>query len=150
MVDLQTRVDGTTFVVNDVTNQHGICSAAALGRVFTLVGCRTGATLAVPTVLDNVLGRGSGPEAGNASLATFEKWRDELTTSRMSAQEWKEFRSIHKEGGLKIDPAVAEIDFEHGELADPYRLGLEIPEEIQQIGRIYFCPFSRKRRLGMV
>jgi hypothetical protein len=57
----------------------------------------------------------------------------------MTAQELKEFRSIRKKAGLKIDPAVAEVDWEFGEVADPYGIGLDIPEEIQQIGQIYFA-----------
>jgi len=57
----------------------------------------------------------------------------------MSDQELKEYRSIRKEAGRHIDPATAEVDWEYGQTADPYGIKPDLPEECQQIGRVYFA-----------
>jgi hypothetical protein len=55
----------------------------------------------------------------------------------MTVDEW---RAARKEAGLKIDPKTAEVDWEYGQILDPYGIyGDELPEECDQIGRIYFA-----------
>ena len=66
-----------------------------------------------------------------------------MTTSRMTAQEVKEFRSIHKAAGIEIDPAEAEVKWEYGQPGDPYRLNPDSPDEEQQVGRVYFARSPR-------
>jgi hypothetical protein len=62
-----------------------------------------------------------------------------LSRSRMTDQELKEFRSIREEAGQHIDPATAEVDWEYGQPADPYRINPDLPEECRQVGRLYFA-----------
>ena len=61
------------------------------------------------------------------------------TSSRMTAQEVKEFRSIHKAAGIEIDPAEAEVMWEYGQTGDPYGINPDLPEEEKQVGRVYFA-----------
>ena len=51
-------------------------------------------------------------------------------------QQWLESRT---EAGLKIDPETAEVDWEYGQVMDPYRVYSDLPEECQQVGRQYFA-----------
>jgi hypothetical protein len=44
-----------------------------------------------------------------------------------------------KEAGLKIDPETAEVDWEYGQVMDPYGVYSDLPEECQQVGRQYFA-----------
>ena len=61
-----------------------------------------------------------------------------MTTS-ISDQELNEFRSIRKESGKHIDPATAEVFWTYAQILDPYEIGLDLPEEDQQVGRVYFA-----------
>jgi hypothetical protein len=54
------------------------------------------------------------------------------------AQEQHEFLSIRKEAGLQIDPATADVTWEHTQLADPYGIRDLSPEE-DCIGRVLFA-----------
>ena len=40
---------------------------------------------------------------------------------------------------LKIDPETAEVDWEYGQVMDPYGVYSDLPEECQQVGRQYFA-----------
>ncbi len=51
-------------------------------------------------------------------------------------QQWLASR---KEAGLRIDPETAEVDWEYGQVMDPYRVYSDLPEECQQVGRQYFA-----------
>jgi hypothetical protein len=51
-------------------------------------------------------------------------------------QQWLASR---KEAGLKIDPETAEVDWEYGQVMDPYGVHSDLPEECQQVGRQYFA-----------
>jgi hypothetical protein len=44
-----------------------------------------------------------------------------------------------KEAGLKIDPETAEVDWEYGQVMDPYGVYPDLPEECYQVGRQYFA-----------
>src|SRR5262249_529069 len=43
------------------------------------------------------------------------------------------------EAGLKIDPAAAEVEWEYGQPGDPYGINPDLPEEMRQVGRVYFA-----------
>jgi hypothetical protein len=57
----------------------------------------------------------------------------------MTAEEREAWLAIRKEAGLRIDPETAEVDWEYGQVSDPYELESNIPDEFYQIGRIYFA-----------
>ena len=57
----------------------------------------------------------------------------------MTAQEREQFLSIRKEAGQHIDPATAEVCWEYGQVLDPYGIYPNLPEECQQVGRMYFA-----------
>jgi hypothetical protein len=50
----------------------------------------------------------------------------------------EEWLAIRKAEGLKIDSDNAEVDWEYGQILDPYGVYPELPEEFQQVGRVYF------------
>jgi hypothetical protein len=62
--------------------------------------------------------------------------KDKAVNDKMNVDQ---FLAIRKEAGLKIDPATAEVCWIYAQTLDPYGLGLDIPEEYQQIGREYFA-----------
>jgi hypothetical protein len=62
-----------------------------------------------------------------------------MALARMSDQEQKEFVSIRKAAGLEIDPATAEVLWYYGQVADPYGIIPDLPEELDQVGRTYFA-----------
>ena len=63
-----------------------------------------------------------------------------MKTPRMGDdQKMKEYYSIREEAGRHIDPATAEVDWEYGQTLDPYGIEPDLPEECQQIGRVYFA-----------
>jgi hypothetical protein len=57
----------------------------------------------------------------------------------MTEEELESFYLIRREAGLKIDPATAEVEWWYIQMADPYGVEPELPEEYQQIGRGYFA-----------
>ena len=61
----------------------------------------------------------------------------------MTSEELQEFFSIRKEAGLKIDPATAEVDWEYAQVADPYGIRPDLPEESASRAGL-FRAFSRK------
>jgi len=62
-----------------------------------------------------------------------------MSNSRMRDQELSEFQSILREAGRHIDPATAEVEWMYGQILDPYGIDPDLPEEYQQVGRMYFA-----------
>jgi hypothetical protein len=52
---------------------------------------------------------------------------------------FEQWLAIRKEAGLKIDPKTAEVHWEYGCTFDPYGVYRDLPEECQQVGRMYFA-----------
>jgi hypothetical protein len=46
---------------------------------------------------------------------------------------------IRKDAALKIDPATAEVTCHYGMIMDPYGVDPDLPDELWQIGRVYFA-----------
>ena len=46
---------------------------------------------------------------------------------------------MRKAEALKIDPETAIVAWRYGQTMDPYGVEPSLPEELQQIGREYFC-----------
>ena len=57
----------------------------------------------------------------------------------MSEFDVERWLASRKEAGLKIDPKTAEVDWEYGQVMDPYGVYPDLPEECQQVGRQYFA-----------
>jgi hypothetical protein len=51
----------------------------------------------------------------------------------------EEWLALRKEAALKIDPATAEVDWQYGFTLDPYNVCPDLPEELRQVGRVYFA-----------
>ena len=51
----------------------------------------------------------------------------------------EQWLASRKEAGLKIDPETAEVCWEHGQTGNPYGVYPDLPDECQQIGRLYFA-----------
>jgi hypothetical protein len=51
----------------------------------------------------------------------------------------EQWLAIRKEAGLQIDPQTAEVYWRYGYTCDPYEVCPDLPDEYQQIGRIYFA-----------
>ena len=47
--------------------------------------------------------------------------------------------SGRSEEALRIDPTTAEVDWEYGQVMDPYGIDPDLPDELQCVGRIYFA-----------
>jgi len=56
--------------------------------------------------------------------------------AEMTVEQWL---AIRKEAGLKIDPETAEVQWIHARPFDPYGVYPDLPEECQQVGRVYFA-----------
>ncbi|HQR23750.1 MAG TPA: hypothetical protein PK163_03125 [Steroidobacteraceae bacterium] len=54
----------------------------------------------------------------------------------LTVEQWLQIR---KEEGLRIDAETAEVTWIYARVLDPYRLGLEIPEDCQCAGRQWFA-----------
>jgi hypothetical protein len=57
-------------------------------------------------------------------------------TVTLSLEEWAQWR---KAAGLHIDPETAEVLWKYTQVADPYGVWPNIPEEYQCVGRSYFA-----------
>jgi hypothetical protein len=57
-------------------------------------------------------------------------------SEKLNLEEWL---AIRKEEGLKIDPETAEVWWRYAHTLDPYGVYSDLPEELQQIGRVYFA-----------
>jgi hypothetical protein len=55
--------------------------------------------------------------------------------------EIEQWLAIRKEAGLKIDPETAEVDWNYGDICDPYGVcdEWELPEEFLCVGRVYYA-----------
>ncbi|MET4449379.1 hypothetical protein ABIB75_007693 [Bradyrhizobium sp. GM2.2] len=73
-------------------------------------------------------------EKANDQKTNDESYAD--TQKRETVEEWL---AIRKRAGLEIDPAIAEIMWTHGLTLDPYGVRSDLPEELRQIGRVYFA-----------
>ncbi|MCG8036119.1 MAG: hypothetical protein JAZ19_03690 [Candidatus Thiodiazotropha taylori] len=60
-----------------------------------------------------------------------ENKRDEMTV-----EQWI---SLRKGEGKRIDPDHAEFTFHWGQIMDPYGVDPDLPDEYDQIGRLYFA-----------
>ncbi len=58
------------------------------------------------------------------------------TVDELTIEQWLQVR---KEEGRKIDPAIAEVTWSYAPDADPYCVYPDLPEECQQVGRVYFA-----------
>ena len=56
--------------------------------------------------------------------------------SPLTVEQWLDIR---KEAGAKIDPETAEVDWIYGQIMDPYGVNRNLPEELYQVGRLYFA-----------
>ena len=61
------------------------------------------------------------------------------TESQLTVEQWLEIR---KEAGKRIDPETAEVDWDYGQIMDPYGVDPNLPEELDLIGRLYFARSS--------
>jgi hypothetical protein len=57
-------------------------------------------------------------------------------SEEFNVEQWLASR---KEAGLKIEPETAEVCWEYAQVADPYGVRSDLPEECQQVGRAYFA-----------
>jgi hypothetical protein len=81
--------------------------------------------------------------AGDALFPTAlkkESNRTETKGDKMSNEvNIEQWLGVRKQAGLEIDPATAEVDWEFAQVADPYGIYPDLPEECQQVGRAYFA-----------
>jgi len=56
--------------------------------------------------------------------------------AEMTVEQWL---AIRKEAGLKIDPETAEVEWTYAQTLDPYGVDPDLPEECQQVERVYFA-----------
>jgi hypothetical protein len=52
---------------------------------------------------------------------------------------YRQWRAIRVKAGLTIDPQTAEVYWQHAQIMDPYGVGLDLHEEAQNIGRVFFA-----------
>ena len=71
--------------------------------------------------------------------ANDEKTNDESYVDTQKREAVEEWLAIRKRAGLEIDPATAEIMWTHEFTIDPYGVCSDLPEELRQIGRVYFA-----------
>lgn len=57
----------------------------------------------------------------------------------MTQKELENFYLIRRRAGLLIDPVTAEVKWWYTQMADPYDIDPDLPEEYQQVGRGYFA-----------
>jgi len=60
---------------------------------------------------------------------------NEAQAIELTTEEWIATR---KEAGLKIDPATAEVTWKWAQVLDPYGVNPNLPEECDQVGRVWF------------
>ena len=51
----------------------------------------------------------------------------------------EELLAVRQAEAKQIDPETAEIDWDWGQILDPYGLDPDLPDECCQVGRIYFA-----------
>ncbi len=62
--------------------------------------------------------------------------RKDAADDQLTVEQWLQIR---KEEGLRIVPETAEVMYWHRRFGDPYSLGLDLPDDLQLIGREYFA-----------
>jgi len=62
-----------------------------------------------------------------------------VETAESADQTKEEWLAIRKDAGRRIDPETADVMWEWGYTLDPYGIDPELPEELQQLGRVYFA-----------
>jgi hypothetical protein len=62
--------------------------------------------------------------------------KGEKMLKECDVEQWLASRTA---AGLEIDPETAEVDWEYGQVMDPYGVYPDLPEECQQVGRQYFA-----------
>jgi hypothetical protein len=60
-------------------------------------------------------------------------------TTESTKADVEEWLAIRKEAGLHIDPETADVDWTYAQTLDPYGVDPDLPEECQQVGRVYFA-----------
>jgi hypothetical protein len=58
---------------------------------------------------------------------------------KMTEMDRQQFLSTRKEVGRNIDPKTAEVYWHYAHTLDPYGIDPELPQEYQQVGRVYFA-----------
>jgi hypothetical protein len=69
------------------------------------------------------------------TVATRQK-APQKSADQIKKREWV---AIRKQTARKIDPETAEVDWDYGQVLDPYGIHPELPEEYQCVGRNYFA-----------
>jgi hypothetical protein len=71
----------------------------------------------------------------------FQKGDATMTNQQkeMKAEEVEKWLATRKEAGLHIDPETAEVDRDYAQILDPYGVRPDLPEECDQVGRVYFA-----------
>ena len=87
--------------------------------------------------LNGLVGWHEMPDSPKSDLAPHGS--EESVQRVMSEEERESFRHTRRQAGLKIDPITAEVDWWYIQIADPYSIDPELPEELQSIGRGYFA-----------
>jgi hypothetical protein len=59
--------------------------------------------------------------------------------TQMTELDRQKLLSARKEVGRNIDPETAEVCWGYGLTIDPYGIYPDLPEEFQQVGRVYFA-----------
>jgi hypothetical protein len=65
-----------------------------------------------------------------------EEMTEQCTSDNLTVDEWLAAR---KEEALKINPATAEVDWNWGQILDPYNTDRDLPPECRCVGRLYFA-----------
>ena len=60
----------------------------------------------------------------------------EVTEERIPVDQWL---ALRKEAAAKIDPVTAEVTFRWGLVVDPYGVCSDLPDQLRQVGRVYFA-----------
>jgi hypothetical protein len=74
-----------------------------------------------------------------------EEEEQSMTTERkeeeqpMTPAEREQWLATRKEAGAQIDPETAEVHWGYGYTLDPYGVFPDLPEEYQQVQRLYFA-----------
>ncbi len=64
---------------------------------------------------------------------------EDSKSSAMLDEAREDWLAIRKQAGLQIDPETAEVRWIYAMTLDPYGIHGELPEELQQVGRVYFA-----------
>jgi hypothetical protein len=79
----------------------------------------------------------------NSNSQTTVAATEAVETAELADRIDVEWLAIRSEAGRQIDPDISEVDWEYGQVLDPYGIDAELPEECQQVGRNYFARSPR-------